>query len=66
MAERWRAPGGWTVQVVVLAGTPDRHDGEWLRVTQYGSWVADVRTVAELAQWFPLADLEPDGLTLAA
>lgn len=54
------------VEVVGLTGTPDRHDGEWFRVTQYGSWVADVRTVAELARWFPLGDLEPDGLTLAA
>jgi hypothetical protein len=33
---RYRAPGGWTVQVVELTGTPDRHDGQWLRVCQYG------------------------------
>jgi hypothetical protein len=60
MAERWRAPGGWTVEVVRVTGTGNR-DGEWLRVRQYGFWTADVRGVAELAQWFPLTDLEPDG-----
>lgn len=66
MADHWRAPGGWTVEVVRLSGTPDNHDGEWLRVSQYGWWTADVRSVAELGQWFALADLEPDGLSLAA
>lgn len=60
MADRWRAPGGWRVEVVHLTGTPDHNDGERLRVTQYGSWVADVRTVGELAQWFELSDLEPE------
>jgi hypothetical protein len=66
MAERWRAPGGWTVEVVQLSCTPNHRDGEWLRLTQYGSWVADVRTVAELQQWVDLAELEPDALVLAA
>lgn len=27
MADRYQAPGGWTVEVVVLSGTPDHHDG---------------------------------------
>jgi hypothetical protein len=63
MATRWRAPGGWTVEVVRLSGTPDHHDGEWLRLCQYGAWAADVRSPAELEQWFALADLEPDGLS---
>lgn len=66
MADRWRAPGGWTVEVVRLSGTPNNHDGEWLRVRQFGAWTADVRSPAELEQWFALADLEPDGLSLAA
>jgi hypothetical protein len=65
MANRWRAPGGWTVEVVRLSGAPDHHDGDWLRLCQYGSWVADVRSPAELDQWVALADLEPDGLSLS-
>jgi hypothetical protein len=28
--------------------------------------ITDVRSVAELERWFPVADLEPDGLSLAA
>jgi hypothetical protein len=64
MAERWRAPGGWTVEVVRLSGTPDNRDGEWLRVCQYGYHTADVRSVGELAQWFRLADLEAEGLVI--
>jgi hypothetical protein len=66
MADRWRAPGGWAVEVVHLTGTPDRRDGEWLRVTQYGSWVADVRSVADLERYFPLASLGPEVLARAA
>jgi hypothetical protein len=67
MAERYRTPSGYAVEAITLSGTPDHHDGEWLRVSFHGFHVADVRTVAELAQWFPLAELEPDGpLVLAA
>ena len=66
MAGRWLAPGGWSVEVVHLTSTPDRHDGDWFRVRQYGAWTGDVRTVAELSQWVDLADLEPDALALAA
>jgi hypothetical protein len=61
---RWRAPGGWTVEIVHLTGTSDHSDGERLRVCQYGWFTADVRTMAELERFFPLADLEPDGLSL--
>jgi hypothetical protein len=67
MADRYRPPGGWTVDVIHLSSTPDHRHGAWLRVSLHGSHVADVRTVAKLAQWFPLAELEPDGpLSLAA
>jgi len=45
-----------------LTGTSDKTDGERLRVCQHGYFTADVRTVAELEQWFPLADLEEDAL----
>jgi hypothetical protein len=65
MAERWSAPGGWTVEVVHVTGTGN-HDGEWLRVRQYGYWTADVRSPAELAQWLELDSLEEETLTLAA
>jgi hypothetical protein len=42
--------------------------GEWLRACQYGYHTADVRSPAELEQFFPLAELqeEEDGLALAA
>jgi hypothetical protein len=66
MGERYRTEGGWSVEVVRLSCTPDHRDGEWLRVRYFGFHVADVRSVAELEQWFPLADLEPDALVLAA
>lgn len=65
MADRYRAPEGWTVEVVHLTGTPDHHDGEWLRVKQYGIWTADVRTIPELQQWVDLSELEPDWLSLS-
>ena len=63
MADRYCTPSGWSVEVVQLTGTPDHHDGTWLRVTYFGSYVADVRTPGELACYFPLADLEPRTLT---
>ena len=66
MADRYRAPGGWTVEVIHLSGTPDRRDGAWIRVRQHGFHVADVRSVAELEQWFPLASLAQDALAPAA
>ena len=64
MVDRWRAPGGWTVEVVQLNGTPDHRDGEWLRVRLHGSWVADVGSPAELEQWFSLASLDLETLAL--
>jgi hypothetical protein len=51
MADRWPAPGGWTVEVVRLSLTPDRHDGEWIRLKQFGAFHADVRTPAEVERW---------------
>jgi len=63
MSERWCTPGReWAVEVIRLTGTPDRHDGEWLRVRYYGWFVADVRAVEHLAEYFDLAELAEDGL----
>ena len=65
MPDSYRAPGGWRVQVVSLENTPDRHDGTWLRITQYGSWTADVRTPGEVAAFVPLEQLDEDDCGLA-
>jgi hypothetical protein len=63
MADRYRTPGGWTVEVVQLA------EGERLRVRHHGFYVADARSVDDLARWIPAAELERlerDTLILAA
>ena len=62
MGDRYRTPSGWAVEVVGLSAMPDRNDGECLKVTYCGFFVALVRTVAELEQWFVLSDLEPETL----
>jgi hypothetical protein len=66
MGDRYRTADGWAVEVIALSATPDRNDGERLKVTYCGFFVALVRTVAELEQWFPVAELEPETLALAA
>jgi hypothetical protein len=66
VGDRYRTKDGWSVEVVWLLATPDHHDGEWIRVRYFGFHVADVRSVAELGQWFALADLEPETLAVAA
>lgn len=50
------------MRVVRRENTPNHRDGTWLRVTQHGFWTADVRTVAEIERFFPLAELEEEGL----
>jgi hypothetical protein len=37
MAERYRAPGGWSVEVIHLSAPSDKRDGEWLRSLR--SWL---------------------------
>lgn len=65
MSARYRTSDGrWRVEVVRLTGTPDRHDGEWIRVRYSGWYVADVRTVEHLAEFLDLADLAEDALGL--
>ena len=57
---------GWSVEVVERSGTPDNNDGQQLRVRYHRYNVADVCAVDELVQYFPLAELEPDGLSVGA
>ena len=63
MADRYRTPDGWTVEVVRLDAD------ERFRIRHHGFYVADVRNVDDLARWIPaaeLAQLERDTLILAA
>lgn len=63
MADRYRTPDGWTVEVVQL------DTGDRLRVRHHGFYVADVTNLDDLARWIPtaeLAQLERDTLILAA
>src|SRR5215813_575749 len=55
---RYRTKSGWAVEVVQLTGTPNHHDGSWIRLTHHGFFVADVRSPEALESYFPLADLE--------
>ena len=64
VAARYRTADGWSVEVVRLSGTPDKHDGEWIRVRQFGWFVADVRSIACLERYVALAELQ-DALTTA-
>jgi len=59
MTDRWRSSdGAWHVEVIRLTGTPDKRDGEWIRVRYCGYYVADVNGLAELDRLVPLTDLE--------
>ena len=44
MTDRYRTPGGWTIEVVQLV------EGERLRIRYHGFYAADVRSVIELAR----------------
>ena len=61
---RYRTKSGWTVKIVQLTCTPNHHDGSWIRLTNHGYFVADVRSPGALESYFPLADLE-EALTAA-
>ena len=39
MTERYHTASGWSVEIVRRTATPDRHDGESLRVCQFGCYV---------------------------
>jgi len=63
MADRYRTPDGWTVEVVQLA------TGERLRIRHHGYYIADAFSVDDLARWIPaaeLAQLERDTLIPAS
>jgi hypothetical protein len=52
--------GRYTVETVQLSGTPDRHDGEWIRVRYCGFCLADVRKIPDLERYVALAELVDD------
>jgi hypothetical protein len=47
----------WRVDVIHLSCTGTGHDGEWYRVSYFSLFQANVRTVQELEQFFPLHTL---------
>ena len=51
MADRYRTPDDWTVEVVQLAA------GDRLRIRHHGFYAADVVNVDDLARWIPAAEL---------
>lgn len=56
---KWRSKdGNWQVEVITLALTGDGRDGHWLRLSYRGYFVAECRTVAELARYFDISELE--------
>jgi hypothetical protein len=63
VADRYRTPDDWTVEVVQLDA------GERLCIRHHGYYIADALSADDLARWIPaaeLAQLERDTLILAA
>jgi hypothetical protein len=63
MADRYRTPDSWTVEVVQLEA------GKRLRIRHHGFYIADVRSADDLARWIPADELvqpERDTLILAS
>jgi hypothetical protein len=58
LAGGYRAAEGWSVEVVRLSRTPDRHDGEWIRIRYCGFYVRDTRGIVELERHVSLAGLK--------
>ena len=50
--------GHWRVDLIRLSDTGTNRDGEWIRITRRGYFVAEVRTVEELARYVDPAELE--------
>lgn len=53
------ADGDWVIDVVRLSLTGTGRDGEWFRLSRRGWFVAELQSVAELAELVDLATLEP-------
>jgi hypothetical protein len=66
VSECWRTADGWAVEVIRLEGTPDHHDGTWIRITHHGFYIADVSDPYEIRRWVRPGELEPDALTSRA
>jgi len=64
MAAHYKTEDGWSVEVVNLTCTPNKHDGEWIRVRHFGWYVADLRSVEALESYVALTELE-EALRLA-
>ena len=58
--------GTWRVDLISLSWTGDSRDGSRFRITRNGYFVAEVRTLAELARYVDPADLEETLIRLAA
>ena len=54
--------GEWTIDVINLTLTGTHRDGQRLRVARWGWFIAELRTVEELANMVDLAELEEVGL----
>jgi hypothetical protein len=52
------ADGEWSVEVVHLTLTGNHRDGAWLKVCRLGWFVAELRSVEELAKLIDLSKLE--------
>ena len=39
VADRYRTEDGWSIEIVRLTSTPDRRDGDWLRIRYLGYYV---------------------------
>jgi hypothetical protein len=52
------ADGEWVIDVIRLSLTGTGRDGEWLRVSWWGWFVAELRSVAELATVVDLAQFD--------
>jgi len=50
--------GRWRVDLTRLAATSDHRDGEWLRIHCDGFFVAELRTITELAVLVDIDELE--------
>jgi hypothetical protein len=50
--------GRWRVDIIELSNTADHRDGQRFRIAHDGYYLAECRTVGELAEYVDLAELE--------